>query len=84
MAHIKPAPKSTTEAPKAPKAPKAPAPMSVTVEGSRLIINAPLSDPKPSASGKTMVVVSTHGNVDTGAEYDGAPLIMGLNVYYRA
>jgi hypothetical protein len=48
-----------------------------------LIIDAPLTDPKPSASGKTMVVVSTHGNVDTGAEYQGEPLVMGLNVYYR-
>ena len=61
-----------------------PVPMSVVVEGGRLIINAPLETPRASASGKTMVVVSTRGNVDTGAELDGEPLIMGLNVYYRA
>ena len=61
-----------------------PAPLSVVVENGRLIINAPLETPRSSASGKTMVVVSTRGNVDTGAELDGEPLIMGLNVYYRA
>jgi hypothetical protein len=60
------------------------APLSVVVENGRLIINAPLETPRASASGKTMVVVSTHGNIDTGAELEGEPLIMGLNVYYRA
>ena len=83
MAHLKPATK-TTEAPQAPTAPTGPAPMSVTVEGGRLIINAPIFEPRPSATGKTMVIFSTHGNVDTGADYQGEPLIMGLNVYYRA
>ena len=60
------------------------APLSVTVKDGRLIIDAPIETPRSSASGKTMVVVSTHGNVDTGAELEGEPLIMGLNVYYRA
>jgi hypothetical protein len=82
MAHVK-ASASAPTAP-APKASKGPRPLTVTVENGRLIIDAPIDKPRPSASGKTMVVVSTHGNVDTGAEYEGEPLIMGLNVYYRA
>ena len=62
----------------------APAPMTVTVRDGRLIIDAPITAPRASASGKSMVVITTSGNIVTGAEYDGNPLIMGLNVYYRA
>jgi hypothetical protein len=82
MAHVKVSTAATATT--APKASKVPRPLTVTVENGRLIIDAPMDKPRPSASGKTMVIVSTHGNVDTGAEYEGEPLIMGLNVYYRA
>ena len=61
-----------------------PAPLTVTVKGSRLIIDAPLEPARPSAFGKTLVVASTHGNVATEATVDGQTLIIGLNVYYRA
>lgn len=40
--------------------------------------------PHASASGKTLVVASTHGNQATGLNVDGKALIVGLNAYVRA
>ena len=39
--------------------------------------------PKPSASGKTLVVASTHGNQATTAQVDGKPVVIGLNAYIK-
>jgi len=49
-----------------------------------LCISIPLQRPTPSASGKTLVVATTHGNVQTSAVIDGKPVIIGLNAYIRA
>ena len=43
-----------------------------------------LQEPTPSASGKTLVVATTHGNVPTQVEIDGKPIIIGANAYIRA
>ena len=43
-----------------------------------------LQDPTPSASGKTLVVATTHGNVPSQVQIDGKPLIVGVNAYIRA
>ncbi len=51
------------------------------IEGGKLIITCDLEEPKPSASGKTLVVASTRGNMKTTATVDGKPLIIGLNAY---
>lgn len=56
--------------------------INVKVQGTKLIIEADLETPTPSASGKTMVVASTRGNMRTTAEVNGKPLTVGLNVYY--
>jgi hypothetical protein len=48
-----------------------------------LVVRIPLETPKPSASGKTLVVASTRGNVTTKAEVNGKPVIIGLNAYIR-
>lgn len=56
--------------------------INVKVEGKKLIIEADLETPTPSASGKTMVVASTRGNMKTTAEVNGHALTVGLNVYY--
>ena len=53
------------------------------IEGNRLIITADLETPTPSASGKTLVVASTHGNKETDVMIDGKPVIIGLNAYIR-
>ena len=51
------------------------------VEGKKLIITCDLEDPKPSASGKTLVVASTRGNMRTDCMVSGKPLTIGLNAY---
>lgn len=43
-----------------------------------------LQDPTPSASGKTLVIATTHGNVPSDVQIDGKPLIIGVNAYIRA
>ncbi len=57
--------------------------MNVEIKGSKLIIEIDLEKPKPSASGKTLVVASTWGNVVTSVEVDGKPVTVGLNAYIK-
>ncbi len=42
-----------------------------------------LHEPTPSASGKTLVVASTHGNVSAGVKSDGHEVIVGVNAYIK-
>ena len=54
----------------------------ITVKGKVMTIEVDLSEPgEPSASGKTLVIASTHGNqvLDT----DSGPVSVGLNVYRK-
>jgi len=53
------------------------------IENGRLIISMPVTEPKPSVSGKTLVVASTHGNVPTAANVRGKPIIIGVNAYIK-
>jgi hypothetical protein len=46
------------------------------------VIRLPIS-PRPSKSGKTMIVASTNGNIPTVAEYDGQGIVIGVNAYIR-
>jgi len=48
-----------------------------------LVVEIPMQIPAPSASGKTLVVASSHGNVATLAQVDGKPVIVGVNAYVR-
>lgn len=57
--------------------------MEVKIENDRLIISIELQKPTPSASGKTLVVATTHGNVTTDCVVDGKPLVIGLNAYIK-
>jgi len=41
-----------------------------------------MQKPTPSASGKTLVIASSHGNQTTKAMIDGKPVV-GLNVYIK-
>ncbi len=53
------------------------------IKGKKLCIKIDMEDPPLlSATGKRFVVASTRGNIETDAEYDGHPLIIGLNAYY--
>jgi len=51
------------------------------IEGNKLIITCDLGKPTPSASGKTLVVASTRGNIKTSCMVEGKPLTIGLNAY---
>lgn len=58
--------------------------MEAKIEGKELVIRLPLQEPTPSASGKTLVVASTHGNVVTTVTMDGKPITIGVNAYIKA
>lgn len=57
--------------------------MKVELKGNDMVITIPMGTPTPSASGKTLVVASTRGNVITDAMIDGKPVIIGVNAYIR-
>jgi len=57
--------------------------MVAKIEGKKLFVEIDLQEPTRSASGKTLVVASTHGNMTTAAVVDGKPVIIGLNAYIR-
>ena len=56
--------------------------VTATIEGDELVIRLPLNKvPSPSASGKTLVVASSHGNQKTDAEVNGQNVVVGVNAY---
>ena len=52
-------------------------------EARTLTLVLDLQEPTPSASGKTLVVATTHGNQPTDATVNGKPVIVGVNAYIR-
>ncbi len=40
--------------------------------------------PSPSASGKSLIVASSHGNQPTAIQVDGKPVIVSVNAYIKA
>tara|TARA_R100000049_G_C1854727_1_gene20556 strand:+ start:236 stop:448 length:213 start_codon:yes stop_codon:yes gene_type:complete len=49
-----------------------------------LTVTIPIDDPpRPSASGKTLVLASTRGNLNTGVQIQGKDIIVGLNAYLK-
>lgn len=58
--------------------------MKAEINGGNLILTIPMNDePTPSASGKTLVVATTHGNQPTTCEVAGKPVIVGCNAYIK-
>ena len=57
--------------------------MNVTIDEKtkELVIRMPLQTPRPSASGKTLVVASSFGNKTTTAMVDGKAITIGVNAY---
>lgn len=55
--------------------------MKVSIEGQELVIRLPLQRPTPSATGKTLIVASTHGNKPSEAQIDGKPVVVGVNAW---
>jgi hypothetical protein len=57
--------------------------MDVKIENGKLIISIDLQEPTPSASGKTLVVATTHGNMVTQCVINGKNIVIGLNAYIK-
>jgi hypothetical protein len=58
--------------------------MTAKIEGKTLTITLDIdAPPRPSASGKTLVVASSHGNQATTATVNGKPVTIGVNAYIR-
>ncbi len=57
--------------------------MDVKIENGKLHITIELQEPTPSASGKTLVVATTHGNMPTQCMINGKPVVIGLNAYIK-
>jgi hypothetical protein len=56
--------------------------LTASVEGEFLVIRLPLNaKPIPSASGKTLVVATSHGNKQIEVEVQGKPVFVGVNAY---
>ena len=57
--------------------------MKATIKDNTLYLEIPLNAPRPSASGKTLVVATSGGNVTTAATVNGKPVVVGLNAYIK-
>jgi hypothetical protein len=56
--------------------------MTAKIEGNELVIRLPMQQPpRPSASGKTLVVATTHGNKTSEVEINGQSVVIGVNAY---
>jgi len=57
--------------------------MQVKIENNELVIRISLEKPKPSSSGKTLIVASTGGNYQSDVEVNGKPVFVGVNAYIK-
>ena len=57
--------------------------MKVSIEKDELVIRIPLQKPTPSKSGKTLVVATTGGFVQTDARVDGKVVAVSINATIR-
>lgn len=53
----------------------------VKQKGNLLRIELPLEEPRPSKSGKTMVVASTYGVKATGVHYEGRRIVVVASAF---
>jgi len=54
--------------------------MEATIEKNELVIRLPIS-PRPSKSGKTILVASTAGGQKSGVQHDGKEVTISVNAY---
>ena len=57
--------------------------MKVAIENGELVIRIPMIDPRPSVSGKTLVIATSGGNQTTTTNFQGKPIVIGLNAYIK-
>lgn len=58
--------------------------MKTEIKNGKLIITIDMMEPRPSASGKTLVVATTSGNKMTDVKVAGKNVTIGLNAYISA
>jgi hypothetical protein len=58
--------------------------MKAEIKDGKLLIEIQIQNPPaPSATGKTLVIASSHGNQPTTCMIDGKPVVIGLNAYIK-
>ena len=58
--------------------------LTAQLKGDKLIITIDINNPpRPSTSGKTTVIASSNGNQATTAQWEGKPIIVGVNAYVK-
>jgi hypothetical protein len=57
--------------------------MQVTIDKNELVIRLPLQTPRPSATGKSLVVATSGGNQTTTATVNGKAVTVGINAYIK-
>ena len=56
--------------------------LTAAIEGDFLVLRVPLNaKPTLSATGKTLVIASSHGNKQTEVQVEGKPVYVGVNAY---
>ena len=58
--------------------------MKATIKDNKLILELDLQKPTPSKSGKSLVIATTGGNVQTTATMNGKPVTIGVNAYIKS
>jgi hypothetical protein len=57
--------------------------MTATIENGQLVIRTPLQTPRPSSSGKTLIVASSNGTKKLALEIAGQEVYVGLNAWIK-
>jgi hypothetical protein len=57
--------------------------MNAEIINGNLVLTLPLQKPTPSATGKTLVVATSHGNQKSEVTVNGKPVHIGVNAYIK-
>jgi hypothetical protein len=57
--------------------------MKAEIINGNLVLTLPLQKPAPSATGKTLVVATSHGNQKSEVTVQGKPVHIGVNAYIK-
>jgi hypothetical protein len=57
--------------------------MTAKIEGNNLVLHLPLQDPRPSSTGKTLIVAGGGGAMTTAAVVNGKAVIVTVTAYIK-
>lgn len=55
--------------------------MKTSIKNKTLFIEIPLNEPHPSKSGKTLIIASTHGCIQSECSVSGKPVTISINAF---